>query len=214
MSHYDCDRVLLLLQCNLNHLWGSFTGDLIDEATSINVIRALDETIRVVLEYLQDAKVRLLLIALRYDVLPVWIHRRGYTGTWTKKRRWSSCFSENYWEVCADLIFLILFSYLSRIIAICLLLALSLRLILALSLLSIDSLGKSFHHSWTSFDIGIPHVRNDLKYHTSSYCLYSEGWFFLFFNQLSCRNTLCLQREGQRTVGVYAFGRRWRWTKV
>lgn len=71
MSHYDRDKVLLLLQCNLNHLLESFTGDLIDEATSINVIRALDETIRVVLEYLQDAKVRLLLIALRYDVLPV-----------------------------------------------------------------------------------------------------------------------------------------------
>lgn len=35
---------------------GGNEGDLIDEATSINVIRALDETIRVVLEYLQDAK--------------------------------------------------------------------------------------------------------------------------------------------------------------
>jgi hypothetical protein len=36
----------------------SFTGDLINESTFTNVIRALNETISVVLEYLQDAKVR------------------------------------------------------------------------------------------------------------------------------------------------------------
>lgn len=78
-------------------------GDLIDDSTSIKVIKGLNETIDVVLEYLRDAKVMTVILMywkLCFVLFFFLFWRLILTGTWTKERRWSSCFSASYWEVC------------------------------------------------------------------------------------------------------------------
>lgn len=47
----------------INHLLTlSFSGDLIDDSTLMKAIKGLNETVGVVLEYLQDAKVMIVIL--------------------------------------------------------------------------------------------------------------------------------------------------------
>lgn len=87
LLHYFCKILFLLMK--------SHTGSVISESTLTKIISGLNETTGVILEYLQDAKVKekwlkcVKILVIKYFL----IYDHDFAGTWTEKGRWSSCFS-------------------------------------------------------------------------------------------------------------------------
>lgn len=107
------------------HLCQWFAGNLIDGDTFLKVINGLNETIGVVLEYLQDAKVttssiEVLSIAFllglpdNFKILcsnPTLID----AGSWSKERRWSASICTGCWMVYHSTWWILFYAFLSSL---------------------------------------------------------------------------------------------------